>query len=278
MRQEAFIKNIFKLLSFIALLGLFACDEKPKPEVGGEPPEFRGASPLPVESFKDVAAQYKDAMDQGLRGNLVNLVEKNSRKIIYHTINLEHMIYFAAVNGVGTNRLILLLRNENPKLQFRSSEIKWVNDRWKFESDALLNEKFTRPKIPAIKELIDVKITVKKNDDYDYTVYFADATISAEKYKMDSSYIPFYWEYDEKAKTFYVPEICLHLVQRTGFARIDLTKSYIMRGKEAINILNHPLFLWKGDVPNWAEQTMRNEKYFYDEQFHRNKASEKEKD
>lgn len=220
--------------------------------------------PLPLETFKDVALQYKDAMDQGQRGNLVGLVEKNSRKIIYHTINLEHMIYFAAVNGVHTNRLILLLRNENANLQFRTTEIKWINDRWQFESDALLNEKFTRPKIPIIKELIDVKLTIKKNDEYDYAIYFADATINLEKYNINTSYIPFYWEYDESTKTIYVPEICLHLIQTAGFARVDLTKSYILRGKKAICILDHPLFLWKGEVPRWAEQTMRNEKYFYD--------------
>lgn len=271
------ISNAISIALAITVLLTFGCIDKPKPEEEEVSEKFKGATPLPLDSFKDVAVQYKDAMDQGQRGNLVGLVEKNSRKIIYHTINLEHMIYFAAVNGVGTNRLILLLRNENPNLQFRNNEIKWINDRWKFESDSLLNEKFTRPKIPVIKELLDIKITTKKNDDFDYTVYFADATISAEKYNINSAYIPFYWEYDETTKSIYVPEICLHLIQTAGFARIDLTKSYIMRGKKAINILDHPLFLWKGEVPNWAEQTMRNEKYFYDASlFHKNNNKDKD--
>ena len=263
--KQKFTKNItFYLLGFVLAFSLIGCDKTKPVTTEEEPREFKGAMPLPADSFKDIALQYKDAMDQGKRGNLVSLVEKNSRKIIYHTINLEHMIYFAAVNGIGTNRLIVLLRNENPNLQFRTNEIKWINDRWKFESDALLNEKFARPSIPVIKELLDIKVTVRKNDDYDYTIDFSDTTISAEKYNINSSFIPFYWEYNEEAKTFYIPEIRLHLLQKSGFARVDLLKSYILRGKKAISILDHPLFLWKGEVPDWAEQTMRNEKYFYD--------------
>lgn len=266
MLKKSIIKKFIGVLTFFLLVSQMSCKDKPKEDSNIDPKvELKGADPLPLETFKDIALQYKDAMDQGLRGNLVTLVEKNSRKIIYHTINLEHMIYFAAVNGVGTNRLILLLRNENPSLQFRPNEIKWVNDRWKFESDSLLNQKFSRPKIPLIKELLDAKVTTKKVDQFEYNIYFGDVTISAEKYNMNQGYIPFYWEYDEASKTIYVPEICLNLVQRTGFARVDLTKSYIMRGNKAINILDHPLFLWKGEVPLWAEQTMRNEKYFYDE-------------
>lgn len=274
MKRQTITNWTIRLLIFITLLACIACNEKPT-----DSDENKGfkTKPLPQESFKDVALQYKDAMDQGQRGNLVSLVEKNSRNIIYHTINLEHMIYFAAVNGVGTNRLILMLRNENANLQFRSSEIKWINDRWQFESDALLNEKFTRPKIPTIQELIDVKVTVKKNDDLDYTVYFGDVTISAEKYNINLAYIPFYWEYDEATKTIYVPEVCLHMIQTAGFARVDLIKSYVMRGKKPIKILDHPLFLWKGEVPHWAEQTMRNEKYFYDASLlRRPKTSDKE--
>ena len=266
MLKKSIIKKIIGVLTFLIAFSQMSCKDKPNEEGNDPRAELKGADPLPLDTFKDVSFQYKDAMDQGLRGNLVTLVEKNSRKIIYHTINLEHMIYFAAVNGVGTSRLILLLRNENPTLLFRASEIKWVNDRWQFESDSLLNQKFTRPKIPIIKELLDVKVTAKKIDDFEYNIYFADATISAEKYNINPSYLPFYWEYDEATKTIYVPEICLNLVQRAGFARVDLTKSYIMRGNKAINILDHPLFLWKGEVPHWAEQTMRNEKYFYDEQ------------
>jgi len=266
MYHKSILRNCIIFLTSVVFLSLLSCKDKPKDEANIDPKvELKGAAPLPLETFKDIALQYKDAMDQGLRGNLVTLVEKNSRKIIYHTINLEHMIYFAAVNGVGTNRLILLLRNENPNIQFRANEIKWVNDRWKFESDAILNQKFSRPKIPLIKELLDVKITTKKVDSFEYNIYFGEVTISAEKYDMHQGYIPFYWEFDEATKTIYVPEICLNLVQRSGFARVDLTKSYIMRGKKAINLLDHPLFLWKGEVPHWAEQTMRNEKYFYDE-------------
>lgn len=262
LKKHIFIS--FNLITFCFVL--ISCGKKEDGQSRQPKEELKQAIPLTVESFRDVAVQYKDAMDLGQRGNLVSLVEKNSRQIIYHTINLEHMIYFAAVNGIGTNKLILMLRTENQNLQFRNNEIQWINDRWKFESESLLNEKFTRPKIPLIKELLDIKVTAKKNDDYDYTVYFADAKIDATKYNINPAYIPFYWEYEEATKTIYVPELCLHVIQTAGMAKVDLIKSFVMRGKKAINILDHPLFLWKGEVPHWAEQTMRNEKYFYDEQ------------
>lgn len=149
LKKHIFIS--FNLITFCFVL--ISCGKKEDGQSRQPKEELKQAIPLTVESFRDVAVQYKDAMDLGQRGNLVSLVEKNSRQIIYHTINLEHMIYFAAVNGIGTNKLILMLRTENQNLQFRNNEIQWINDRWKFESESLLNEKFTRPKIPLIKEL-----------------------------------------------------------------------------------------------------------------------------
>ena len=251
------------LLTVFILIG---CEKKKGEKVEKadlEREKNRKAVPLPRENFIDVAKVYKESLDHGLRGYIVRLTERHSRKILVYTVNLEHMIYFASVNSIRTNRLIVMLKNRNPNIIFLPSEIQWVNNRWDFESKALLDDEWKRPKIPRTKELINIKTTHKKITDFEYYVHFDSALLDIKKYKIDPTYIPFYWEYKKEENKIFIPEVRLYVVQKVGAAKIDLTRSHIKRGKKWIGVINHPLFLWKGSIPKWAEQTMKSESYFY---------------
>lgn len=256
-----------KSLSLLLLLFLtFSCKKNDNEKEGPVSHDrLRKTKALPADKFIEIATLYKDTIDQGQRGRLVNLTERFSRKIIYHTTNVEHMIYFAAVNGIGTNQLIVILRKENPNLALTMDEVNWINNRWNVESKALLSDDFKRPKLPRIEELLKVKISHKRIDDYEYYVHFEKAEIPGEKYELNPGYIPFYWKYDKVKNVYTVPEFRFRVIQTVGMAKIDLTNTEVDRDGKWINILDHPLFLWKGEVPKWAERTIKNEQYFYDE-------------